>query len=290
MIKIIFFCDWGTSSIDLLSKYKLFTKNNKGMWKNIIGTTNIDDADYIIFIEGIPKNFYFPLLKNKKIICLPREPHKSKNWEKLKLEHGYTYDTIFHVVTNPQFIDKTYDLLLNLQHGKSNNKLSAIISNKNKLKGHKLRKKFIVQLAKSYPSLCDIYGKGWGNELGISYKGELGNYHHIDKRKTTKYDGLINYRYSLCLENSVKKNYFTEKFTDAILCWTIPIYWGCPNISEYFPKHSYHSIDIKDPKCIDNVVEIINTPVTQENIDALHTSRDLILNKYNIWNVIHELI
>lgn len=48
-----------------------------------------------------------------------------------------------------------------------------------------------------------------------------------------KADGLAPYRYSLVIENVAERNYFTEKLIDAVLCDTVPIYWGCPNISDF---------------------------------------------------------
>lgn len=43
-----------------------------------------------------------------------------------------------------------------------------------------------------------------------------------------------NYQYSLVIENSRQTNYFTEKLIDCLITKTIPIYYGCPNIHEYF--------------------------------------------------------
>jgi hypothetical protein len=40
--------------------------------------------------------------------------------------------------------------------------------------------------------------------------------------------------YSIVVESSSEPNYFTEKLIDCLVTKTIPIYWGCPNISEYF--------------------------------------------------------
>lgn len=42
------------------------------------------------------------------------------------------------------------------------------------------------------------------------------------------------FQYSFVIENSIQTNYFTEKLVDCLLMKTIPIYWGCPNISEFF--------------------------------------------------------
>lgn len=290
MINIIFFCNWNNNSKQLLDRYKLMTKNNLGIWNNLKGVSNIVEADVIVFIEGIPKNFNLDLLNGKKVICFPREPLIKKNWENITYLSNYTYNNIIHVVTNPQFINKNYDFLNNLIYKNKSKCFSAIISNKKQGIGYELRRNILISFSKKYPSICDIYGAGWNNELGISYKGELGCYHSNNNNKITKFDGLINYKYSLCIENCSIKNYFTEKFTDAILCWTIPIYYGCTNINEYFPKNSYYWIDITNPNSINDIYEIVNKPITKENIKALKIARDLILNKYNIWNTIEQLL
>lgn len=48
-----------------------------------------------------------------------------------------------------------------------------------------------------------------------------------------KSEGLARYRYSVVIENVREPNYFSEKLIDAILCRTVPIYWGCPNIGDF---------------------------------------------------------
>ena len=60
------------------------------------------------------------------------------------------------------------------------------------------------------------------------------------------------------------------------------------NISEYFPKHSYYYVDITQPDCLEKIKKFIEKPITDININALKVARELILNKYNIWNVIKE--
>ena len=293
MKNIIFFCNWNNNPKTLLDKYKLFTKNNKGEWNNLKGVININESDIVVFLEGIPNNFDLNLLKNKQVICYPREPffNIKKNWIKYNFKCGFTYDNYFHVVTNPQFLDKTYDFLNNLKYEEilKNKKLSIICSGKN----YPHRKKFIINASNYFKETCDIYGSKWKkNELNNqSYKGELGCYHNnINNYNKTKYDGLINYKYSICIENLNRKNYFSEKFTDAILCWTIPIYYGCPNILNYFPEDSFYVIDITKDDCFEKINDIINKPITKKNIDALTIARDLILNKYNIWESINSNI
>ena len=293
MYKIIFFCNWNNNPKQLLDKYKLFTKNNKGIYKNIEGITNINEADIVIFVEGIPNEFNLSLLKNKIIICFPREPffNLKKNWEKLYLKYGFTYDKFYHVVTNPQFLDKSYDFLSNLKYNGiiKTKKLSLVSSGKN----YPCRKKFIINISNYYKEKCHIYGSNWNeNELHpASYKGQLGYYHNNNNNTlNSKFEGLNNYKYSICIENIKRKNYFSEKFTDAILCWTIPIYYGCPNILDFFPKDAFYIIDINDANVQKKIDDIINYPITEKNIIALKKARELILNRYNIWSTINNLI
>lgn len=45
---------------------------------------------------------------------------------------------------------------------------------------------------------------------------------------------LFDSMYHICIENVSKENFFTEKLIDCLLCKTIPVYIGCPNIGDYF--------------------------------------------------------
>lgn len=45
---------------------------------------------------------------------------------------------------------------------------------------------------------------------------------------------LFTSMYSVTVESSSETNYFTEKLIDCLITKTIPIYWGCPNISDFF--------------------------------------------------------
>lgn len=50
----------------------------------------------------------------------------------------------------------------------------------------------------------------------------------------TKWDMFHDAQFHLTIENSRQVNYFSEKLCDALMTYTIPIYYGCPNISDYF--------------------------------------------------------
>ena len=44
---------------------------------------------------------------------------------------------------------------------------------------------------------------------------------------------------NICIENTTKNNFFTEKLIDCLLCKSIPIYIGCPNINNYFNTEGF---------------------------------------------------
>jgi hypothetical protein len=91
---------------------------------------------------------------------------------------------------------------------------SIISSGKTDLVGHKLRHQVIAWLRlRDYD--IDVLGRGY-------------------KPFEHKQEGLLPYTYSVIIENVQEPDYFTEKLLDCFICGTIPVYWGAPNISQYF--------------------------------------------------------
>jgi hypothetical protein len=133
--------------------------------------------------------------------------------------------------------------------------------------------------------VVELYGRGHSKYIyGKNYKGEL-NYDG-----NCKYLGLYPYEYSIVLENSQERNYWTEKLADAYLSWCIPIYWGCPNISDFFSPQTYRIIRIDDKEPTESLNNILENPITSEDICELKRSRDKILDEYNIWEVVRKKI
>ncbi len=95
-------------------------------------------------------------------------------------------------------------------HDKS--KLCSIIaSGKRQTNGHQLRHSVISQLGDK----LDVYGRG---------------YRTIEK----KIIALKDYAFSVTIENAKFDYYFTEKLLDCFMTGTVPIYWGCPSIGNFF--------------------------------------------------------
>lgn len=58
-----------------------------------------------------------------------------------------------------------------------------------------------------------------------------------------KLEIIKNYKFTIAFENEQAKNYVTEKIFQPLLIGSIPIYWGAPNIAEYFNPNCYINID-----------------------------------------------
>ena len=299
MKKIYFTCDW-ESSISFHQKIKKNTPENKGIWKNITITDNFREAEYLIVLDNLNNEFtrlgikkFLSIIPNEKIIHFQRENNAFINnntwYRKLllpKLKNNFS-NNYCYTFTTAHFLNKTYDELKLMDYPEKNKKLSCIISAKNFGETYKKRKDFIIKYSRNNEEKIDIYGKGWNNELGVNYKGELGSYHQTNDKKSSKLDGLLNYEYSICLENFPQDNITSEKITDAILAWSCPIYSGPELTKKYYPEESFYLINIDDNECCEKIKEIINNNI---NIDNLKIARNLILDKYNIWEQVYQVI
>lgn len=272
MIKVFLLTGWGESSTNVLRRISSQTPGCSGKWKNLVGTDSFSDADYYVVLENT--NVSTPI---DRTIYIKREPDFISPSSNLPYKHIIDFDVTNGGVT--YWLDKTYDELKALTYPRKNKLISCIVSNK-----HSHRRKYIQDLFKYNPNI-DMYGRGHdASHYGDSYKGEL-NYNG-----KCKFQGLVDYAYSIVLENSAQKNYWTEKLADAYLAWCVPIYWGCPNIDDFFPKGSYRLLDFESRNPIKEITKVATVPITNEEIELLHTCRELILDEYNIWEVINKKI
>jgi hypothetical protein len=78
------------------------------------------------------------------------------------------------------------------------------------------------------------------------------------------------YKFSLAFENTVQSGYVSEKIIEAMLCNTIPIYWGHADISRDFNPESF--INLRDywtiDSAIDRILEIDSSPKLHAEILA----------------------
>jgi hypothetical protein len=72
-----------------------------------------------------------------------------------------------------------------------------------------------------------------------------------------KHELFLDYQYAIVVENSRQNNYFTEKLNDCLLTKTIPIYYGAPNIGEYFNTTGWILLEKGSVEELMNKLEIL---------------------------------
>ena len=66
---------------------------------------------------------------------------------------------------------------------------------------------------------------------------------------------ISKYKFTIAFENESAPNYVTEKIFDPFYVGSIPIYWGAPNVTEYFDPNSF--INVRDFASFGEVIEYI---------------------------------
>jgi hypothetical protein len=159
------------------------------------------------------------------------------------------------------YFQQGYNFLKELAVPDKTKAISCITSNLKQLKGQRRRLNFIKILQQRVPQ-TDLFGKG------IRFL-------------TNKMDGLLPYRYSVAIENYSSPHYFTEKINDCFLSYTVPFYYGCKDIGQYFPEKSFICIDIQDPEtAIRKIEEVLLHDDWSARLEAVKEARELVLNKY----------
>jgi hypothetical protein len=186
-------------------------------------------------------------------------------------------------VASPPYVHfhtgKSWDFLKNAVPPRKTADLCVISSDLATLKGHVDRIRFLREIDDSDIEI-DIWGRGKSLQALKKYKGFLLN----------KWDAHSRFKYSIVIENSKSKIYWTEKFADAILSFSLPLYHGATDIGEYFPEGSFIRIDITDPNCLQKIRDILREDPYESRLPAILEARELILQKQNLYAFLdHEL-
>lgn len=86
-----------------------------------------------------------------------------------------------------------------------------------------------------------------------------------------KIEGLKDYMFSIVVENCRKNFYFTEKIIDCFITGTIPIYWGCPSINNFFDSNGYYTFDN---------IEELNSILTSINLETYYNKLETIQKNF----------
>ena len=188
-------------------------------------------------------------------ICLLVEPRAiipntytwvSENWHKFK--YVFTFDSEMLKLPNAKLMLYSWiNADVECPDVPKTKNISMVASDKDMCEGHRQRRRVAMELL----DRIDTYGKFNGGaycEDSVYMQG---------------------YRFNVAMENYQDGHYFTEKICNCFASKVIPIYYGCPNIGEYFNTDGIIICDSPDD-VIEKTLSIID-PVKEyeKRLDAM---------------------
>ncbi|MDD1705764.1 MAG: glycosyltransferase family 10 [Methanoregulaceae archaeon] len=256
----------------------------KGIWGDIRFTTHpLKECDYVVVLNVIPEPAVV-FCPPENVWAVMQEPYIKGVFEWMVRGHSQ-YSKVFthHVFSDdqryipsqpclPWHVNRTFDELTAATiPGKKAKTASWISSDMTLFPGHVKRMEFLRALKQSLLE-TDFFGRG------INFVED-------------KWDALAPYKYSFAVENSSSKDYWTEKVGDCFLCFTLPIYYGCTNLEDYFPQESFIRINIENPgEALRIAEEAVAGKEWEKRLDAIAEARRLLLNKYQLFPFISKRI
>ena len=249
-----------------------------------------ENYEYLVVLGALnSKNFRY-FRNPQKTIGFMLEPQWSENWQRdlnkfCKFVVAQSKDMFSgnNIIEHPMFMftesTDSHEFYRNNDFKKTR-RMSIISSNY----GHKynyIKRHALFNALLETDLDIDFYGRRWQLE-DPRYKGAPYN----------KSEAIVDYEYSIAIENSSFKNYLTEKFFDLVVCNTVPIYYGCPNVSEIYPSDSFIEIDFSGPieQTVEQIKDIYNNDDYQKRKEHVLRAKDLYYTKYNIFNFLENMI
>ena len=291
------FCDSNTCKMHYERVCQVSLLDNYGPSKALYITTEEDYTHAIIL------NTAMPVLKNigkENVLGLAFEPTPFLRLTPAFIQYAQTYIGkyfigskyfIFGDTTNyilPDLFKEHYAYIWHIEPlhvnyvPPKNRIMSIMVSEKKNAPGHQYRHTLVKHiLSKGLP--IDIYGRG-----ANLYKGMYGSIYKKDRRIKGLFNELepyLNYTYHICIENFMTPAYFSEKITNALLCNTTPVYWGCTQILDYFPANAILlSGDVV--KDVELLQTICNEPMKYRaniNLEVIKEKLNLLKNVHNMF-------
>ncbi|MEN9571247.1 MAG: hypothetical protein RL172_2478 [Bacteroidota bacterium] len=177
-----------------------------------------------------------------------------------------------HHELNTWMVQRSYQQLVAETFIEKSKKISVVSSNLTWLPGHKKRFALVNKLAGHFKDKLAVFGKG---------------IHPV----ADKYDALAPYQYSIAIENSAVPGYFTEKITDCYLTHTMPVYFGCPDIDNYFDADTMLKIDVENFEgTVQQIEQLLDEDPYQQLLPLIYQQKQRYLSAYHIFNILPSLL
>jgi hypothetical protein len=249
------------------------TPNQSFVWQGITFTEEeVDECDFLIILD-YPKTDFSVKVHPNNILHISLEPanevSKYRQYANSQVSHVFNQIATKDIFTKsqpalPWHLDLDYDAFKALKPDDlaKEDKIVWVTSNQRSSKQHNERMDFLDSI--SNLDFVKLYGRGINP---VDSKLEV--------MKTAKY--------AIAYENFKNPYNWTEKISDCFLSFTVPLYYGCDRVEDYFPKEAIIQIDPKDKHIKTFLKEIVTKNKYQEKLEALSEARNLVLDTYQIF-------
>lgn len=172
-------------------------------------------------------------------------------------------------------------------------KISTLAGSKliNNAEGHKFRQlihhsqsileQYPITFFRSFAQLPHIHDYGNNPFLGLNDSATTPH---------NKFTLFEQFQFAIIIENSKQINYFTEKIMDCILTKTIPIYWGCPNISCFFDTTGWIILESPTIEELSSKLNIIDNTYYNTYTNIIEKNHKEALKYVNLYENINNAI
>ena len=213
---------------------------------------HLKDVPFTLFVDDIPQVQEDLSEINVLVLQEPNEYFGIHDWA-IANKHYFsvilTWDEkVLNNCDNAMFLPFGHTWFRKEHYEKTYNKnfqVSHLAGALNKTYGHSLRHELTAR----------------ENELKIptNFYKTYGSRSDINDARKGKVEVFGGSQFGVAIENTNHRGYFTEKILDLFLLKTIPIYWGCSNIGDFFNK--------------DGIIQV-------QNVDDIITKSHLIIEDF----------
>jgi hypothetical protein len=250
------------------------TPGNTGIWEDVEFTVDgTQAADYVIVLNH-PMQDSAVTCPPSHVWAIMQEPPTDFHKPLHRCDPGYariyTTDTDLkgrrYVQSQPALpwhINRSYDFLKTVEAPSKTGEISWVTSNLTNIQGHRDRMAFLEAIRGKLE--FDLFGRGFS-------------------LVEDKWQAIAPYQYGIAVENYSNPYYWSEKIADCFLGWSMPIYYGCTRITDYFPAESMVLIDIYRPEdALERIRKAVHAGRWQKNLDAIHFAREQVLEHYQFF-------
>jgi hypothetical protein len=188
---------------------------------------SLKHIDFSLFVDSFPENQ--EELSSINILVL-QEPNEYFGLHDLAIEHQDMFsfiltwdDKVLSKCDNAMFLSFGHTWFKSEQYNKKHDKkfeLSHLCGNLLKSYGHQMRHELMDRQDEI--------------TIPLNFHKTIGDRHNIEDARLGKETVFGNSMFGIAIENFSHRGYFTEKILDCFLMKTIPVYWGCSNIGDFF--------------------------------------------------------